>query len=102
MSDEYLKQLKGIDSVLSFFFQSLPADYTAVIHSDHGGHDRNHGMDCAEDMTIPWIAVGPKIKRGYIIQSQVTLLDTAPTIARLLEIQPDREWEGKCVDEIFE
>jgi predicted AlkP superfamily pyrophosphatase or phosphodiesterase len=102
MSDEYLRQLERIDSLLGRFFDSLPSEYTSIIQSDHGGHDRNHGTDSDEDMTIPWMAVGPNIKKGYTIQSQVGLLDTAPTIARLLGIQPHREWEGRCVEEIFQ
>jgi predicted AlkP superfamily pyrophosphatase or phosphodiesterase len=102
MSDEYLRQLDHIDSLLSSFFEVLPAEYTAIVHSDHGGHDRNHGTDSSEDMTIPWMAVGPNIKKDYKIQSQVSLLDTAPTVAKLLEIQPHREWEGRCVKEIFQ
>jgi hypothetical protein len=58
-------------------------------------------MDCVEDMTIPWMAAGSGIKEGYAIQSQVSLLDTAPTIARLLELKPNHEWEGQVVEEIF-
>jgi predicted AlkP superfamily pyrophosphatase or phosphodiesterase len=100
MSDQYLEQLEHIDSLLGGFFKSLPSDYASIIHSDHGGHDRNHGSDSPEDMTIPWIAVGPGIKKGYTIQSQISLLDTAPTIAKLLEIQPHPQWEGKYVEEI--
>jgi len=53
-------------------------------------------------MIIPWLAVGQNIKKGYTIQSRVSLLDTAPTIAKILEIQPHHEWEGHCVDEIFQ
>jgi arylsulfatase A-like enzyme len=53
-------------------------------------------------MTIPWLAAGPGIRRGYTIDTPVSLLDTAPTIARLLGLAPDREWEGRCVEEIFE
>ena len=53
-------------------------------------------------MTIPWMAAGPNIRKGYAIQAPVSLLDTAPTIAKIMEIQPHREWEGKCVEEIFE
>jgi predicted AlkP superfamily pyrophosphatase or phosphodiesterase len=101
MSPEYLKQLERVDALLGNFFDSLPAEYTAIVHSDHGGHDRNHGTDSDEDMIIPWMAVGPNIKKGYTIQSSVSLLDTAPTIARLLDISPHREWEGRCVEEIF-
>jgi predicted AlkP superfamily pyrophosphatase or phosphodiesterase len=101
MSGEYLKQLERIDSLLGGFFDSLPSEYTAIVHSDHGGHDRNHGTDSPEDMTIPWMAVGPTIRKSYTIQSSVGLLDTAPTIAKLMGLQPHREWEGRCVDEIF-
>lgn len=102
MSDEYLKQLKRVDGLLGNFFSTLHDEYTTIIHSDHGGHDRNHGSDSDEDMLIPWMAVGLKIKKGYTIQGQVSLLDTAPTIAKLLGIQPHHEWEGKCVEEIFQ
>jgi len=102
MSDRYLKQLEHVDSLLGGFFESLPSNYITIIHSDHGGHDRNHGTDSEEDMTIPWIVVGDTIKKGHEIQSRVSLLDTAPTIAKLLGIQPHHEWEGQCINEIFQ
>ena len=102
MSEEYLKQLEHVDTLLMSLFEDLPADYTVIIHSDHGGHDRSHGMDVPEDMTIPWMAAGPNIKKGYTIQTPVSLLDTAPTIAKIMGIQPHREWEGKCIEEIFD
>ena len=101
MSDQYLKQLEHVDILLDGFFEKLPEEYTTIVHSDHGGHDRNHGTDSEEDMTIPWMAVGPDIRKGHTIQAQVSLLDTAPTIAKLLEIKPHYEWEGKVVEEIF-
>jgi arylsulfatase A-like enzyme len=53
-------------------------------------------------MTIPWLVAGPGIKRDYEIQSQVTLLDTAPTLARVLGFEPHPEWQGHCIEEIFE
>jgi predicted AlkP superfamily pyrophosphatase or phosphodiesterase len=102
MSDKYLRQLEHVDSLLGGFFDSLPTEYTSIVHSDHGGHDRNHGTDSDEDMTIPWMAVGPNIKKGYTIQAQVSLLDTAPTAAKILELKPHHEWEGNCVEEIFQ
>jgi predicted AlkP superfamily pyrophosphatase or phosphodiesterase len=101
MSDEYLRQLERVDTLLHGFFASLPSEYTSIVHSDHGGHDRNHGSDTDEDMTIPWMVVGPNVKKGYTIQGPVSLLDTAPTVTRILEIKSHHEWEGKCVDEIF-
>jgi predicted AlkP superfamily pyrophosphatase or phosphodiesterase len=102
MSDEYLQQLEHIDSLLVDLLASFPAGYSCIVHSDHGGHDRHHGTDSAQDMTIPWMAVGPNIKKGYTIRSQVSLLDTAPTLAKILELQPHRDWEGHIVEEMFE
>jgi len=101
MSEQYLKQLEHIDSLLGDFFGSLPAECTCIVHSDHGGHDRYHGTELDEDMIIPWIAVGPNIKKSYTIQAQVSLLDTTPTIANLLGVKSHHEWEGNCVEEIF-
>jgi len=102
MSKEYLKQLEHVDKLLDGLLQTLSSDYTLIVHSDHGGHDRHHGTDSAEDMTIPWMAAGPNIRKGYTIQSPISLLDTTPTIAKILGIQPHREWEGRCINEIFE
>ena len=36
------------------------------------------------------------------LRKDLQLLDTAPTIARLLGITPHHEWEGRCVEEIFD
>jgi predicted AlkP superfamily pyrophosphatase or phosphodiesterase len=102
MSEKYLGQLEHVDSLLGQLFASLPLEYAVIVQSDHGGHDRDHGTDRDEDMLIPWIAAGPGIKKGYTIQSQVSLLDTAPTLARIMGIQAHHDWEGRSADEIFQ
>ena len=102
MSDAYLKQVVSVDNALGVLLNSLPEDHTILLQSDHGGHDRTHGTDSPEDMTIPWLVAGPGIRTGYDIQGPVSLLDTAPTLAAVLGIEPHREWEGSCVMEIFE
>jgi predicted AlkP superfamily pyrophosphatase or phosphodiesterase len=38
---------------------------------------------------------------GYELKSAITLLDTAPTLARLLGITAHVTWEGTCIEEIF-
>jgi predicted AlkP superfamily pyrophosphatase or phosphodiesterase len=102
MSNEYLAQLERVDHSLGTVLTALPADSALLLQSDHGGHERTHGTDSPEDMTIPWLVAGPGIRRGYEIETAVSLLDTAPTLARLLKINPSPEWEGRCVEEIFE
>ena len=41
------------------------------------------------------------ICHNYIITAPVSLLDTAPTIARLLDVPLPANWEGRHVEEIF-
>jgi predicted AlkP superfamily pyrophosphatase or phosphodiesterase len=101
MSPEYLAQLERVDGLVGNVLAALPSDYAVIIHADHGGHERTHGEDIPEDMIIPWMAAGPGIKAGHTIQAPVSLLDTAPTVARLLGIPAHPEWEGKAIDEIF-
>ena len=101
MSDGYLEQVTRVDAELAKVVDALPQDMTLIIHSDHGGHDRFHGTDLPEDMTIPWMILGAGIRADYTIQRPVTLLDTAPTVARLLDLKVPRDWEGTSVDEVF-
>ncbi len=102
MSEKYLAQLERVDTALGAVLNALAEDYAVLLQADHGGHDRSHGTDSPEDMTIPWLVAGPGVKRGYEIKTPVSLLDTAPTIARLLGVAPHSEWEGRAVGEIFE
>ncbi|HEX7003702.1 MAG TPA: alkaline phosphatase family protein [Trueperaceae bacterium] len=101
MSERYLEQVAHADRLIGEVVESLPSDTVVLVHSDHGGHGRTHGTDAAEDMNIPWIIAGPGIRRDHRIESSVSLLDTAPTIAAILGVEPAESWEGRAVDEIF-
>lgn len=101
MSAEYLAQVEHADCAVAQLVDACQSEDTLLIQSDHGGHDRTHGTDSPDDMQIPWMVVGPNIRQGLLIQQSVTLLDTAPTLARLLGITAHPEWEGTCVEEIF-
>lgn len=101
MSDRYLRQAERVDQAIGALIEQLPAGSTILVQSDHGGHDQTHGTDLPEDMLIPWLITGPDIRQGHEIQADVSLLDTAPTLARLLDIPPHASWEGRTVDEIF-
>lgn len=101
MSPEYLGQLNRVDGLLGQILAALPAGASIIVHSDHGGHERTHGTDSPEDMTIPWVAAGPGIRAGHQIAGPVSLLDTAPTVARLLGVAAPVSWEGESPDEIF-
>ena len=99
MSRQYLKQVEHVDRLLGEVFEALPDDMVTILHSDHGGHDRSHGTDSLEDMTIPWMMMGQGVKQNYELSEGISLLDTAPTIAHVLGVNPPKVWEGQVVRE---
>lgn len=101
MSEGYLQHVRLVDTLVGRMMAAGDADTTFIVHSDHGGHERDHGHDIPADMTIPWFITGRGIKTGHVIQQPVSLLDTAPTVARLLGVPPHPDWEGVVVAEAF-
>lgn len=101
MSDQYLQQANAVDTQLGKVLEAIGEERHVVILSDHGGHERTHGTDMPEDMTIFWGVAGPGIKAGHVIERDISLLDVAPTIATLLKIQQPPEWEGSAPEEVF-
>lgn len=100
-SREYTQQLEHIDSAVAMILDWLPAETSLMLITDHGGHARTHGTDSPDDMVIPWFMVGPNIRVAHEIVTPISLLDIAPTFARILEITPHSDWEGHCIDEAF-
>lgn len=101
LSPDYLKHARFVDEQLGRVLAALPEDSHVLILSDHGGHDRDHGSDSPEDMTTVWAVAGPRIRRNHAIAVPVSLLETAPTLARLLDVPPHPHWEGRAPEEIF-
>ncbi|HSH04027.1 MAG TPA: alkaline phosphatase family protein [Anaerolineae bacterium] len=101
MSPGYLEQATRLDAALGHFLAHCPPHYATLIHSDHGGHDRTHGTDQPADMLIPWFLAGPGIRTNQELTTPITLLDTAPTIAHLLDLPQPAEWEGQVVTAAF-
>jgi predicted AlkP superfamily pyrophosphatase or phosphodiesterase len=102
MSAGYLAQVTYVDGVLGRLLDALaPLTCTVLVQADHGGHERSHGTDDPRDMTIPWLISGPGIRQNHAIQAAVSLLDTAPTLARLLGLRPHPIWEGRVVEEVL-
>ncbi|MDZ4771172.1 MAG: alkaline phosphatase family protein [Chloroflexota bacterium] len=99
MSDGYLAQVQKIDALVGTLIDAVTDDAVMILQADHGGHDRFHGTEEPEDMTIPWIMLGAGVRAGHTIARDVNLLDTAPTIAHLLGLSAPREWEGTPVVE---
>ncbi len=94
MSEQYMKSVYKAWDCIQRIDKSLPKGYTLIVTADHGGHDRIHGTDLPEDMTIPLCICTSEGKKGEI-EDKVSIKDIAFTIASLLEVPPVTEWEGK-------
>ena len=107
MSMEYLDAIETADTALGIILNELEKAnlfdcYNIILHSDHGGINNDHLENRPEVMTIPWIAVGPGVRQNHIITDKVNIIDTAPTLAALMDIPVHHTWQGRSVSEIFE
>lgn len=96
MSEEYLSAMQSSWNNIEKVMTALGDEYAYIIVADHGGHDRTHGSEMPEDMLIPVILCGKDFEKGKVIEN-VSILDIAPTVARLIGVSPDEEWEGKSL-----
>ena len=96
LSDGYMEAMKNSWVNIKRVVDSLPEEYAVIITSDHGGHDRCHGTDLPEDMTIPMFFYGENFIPDTELEN-VSILDIAPTIANIMNIEIPREWEGKII-----
>ena len=96
MTDAYLNRISiAIDNARRVI-ERFGDEYTIIITADHGGHDRMHGTQMPEDMTIPMFFRGKSFEKGKEL-SGVTLLDIAPTVAKVMDFPCEKEWDGKAI-----
>ncbi len=96
MTPTYLEYVrKAVDNVRRVY-EAVGDEYTIVLTADHGGHDRTHGSELPEDMTIPIFFLGKDFEAGKTLEN-ITILDIAPTIADVMKITKAPEWEGKSL-----
>lgn len=96
MTEEYLKRISTALDNIRKVVEAAGEEYTVIVTADHGGHDRNHGTDMPEDMTIPMFYFGPDFEAGKRF-SGGSILDIAPTIAKLMGVDAAPEWEGQSL-----
>ena len=70
-----------------------PPHCITIVLADHGGHDRTHGLDIPEDMTIPVMIHG--MEEVGEMTKRVSIKDIAPTLAALMDCPVPKEWEGQ-------
>jgi len=96
MSQPYLDYIHCAINNVKKVIERVGDEYTVIVTADHGGHDRCHGTDMPEDMTIPMFFCGEQFKPNEELRD-VSILDIAPTIAAVMNVPVVREWEGKSL-----
>lgn len=110
-STEQVEAVTRIDqcvaAVLAALREARLMDSTAVIFTaDHGGAGNFHAARDPRSLAIPWILIGPGIRKDYDLTqdyyTQVNTTDTFATACYLLEIPVRHKVEGKVVRRAFE
>jgi len=96
MSGVYLSYVANAIENVRRVYEAAGDEYTIIVTADHGGHDRTHGTDLPEDMTIPMFCLGAEFEAGRVMEN-VSILDIAPTIAKIMGVPAPREWEGRAL-----
>ncbi len=102
MSPRYLDQMRYLDSALAELIGSLPPGSNLLCISDHGGHGYEHATGTEVDVVIPFLLWGKEVLSGRGIDSPVTTLNVAPTLALLLGIRAPAAWQGGAVSEALD
>lgn len=107
MTPEQLAAVEGVDLAIGDLVKGvrelgLADRVTWMVTADHGGSGKNHGSNSAEDMTVPFIVSGARVKAGAGLADPVSVKDVAPTAAWLLGLPPIEGATGRVLSEAFE
>jgi hypothetical protein len=108
--NEYYESIILMDSIIFDLWNriqsdSIYKDRTVLIAvSNHGRHTSDFtsfGDNCKGCKTLTFLAVGPGIKKDYILKKKKKLIDICPTIGKILGFETEFS-EGRVLKEIFE
>ena len=96
MTDAYLRYVSAAIDNVKRVLEAVGDTYTVIVTADHGGHDRCHGTELPEDMTVPMFFFGEDFEAGRELHG-LSILDLAPTVADVMGVFHAPEWEGKSL-----
>ncbi len=94
-SAKYFEEAGRIDGLVGMLVEAAGRALVIVV-SDHGGTDKKHGNANMNDLQIPVIVAGPKVKQGEM-KVAVNIYDLAPTITGAFGVAGDDCWIGKSL-----
>jgi predicted AlkP superfamily pyrophosphatase or phosphodiesterase len=108
---QQLERIDRIDGMIGELMTALAdagvrEQTLVIISADHGGAGRNHGPDDPRSRHIPWIAVGPGVRKGYDLTNYPDLVvnteDTFATACWMLGIPIEPGLDGKPITQIIQ
>ncbi|MCB1123431.1 MAG: alkaline phosphatase family protein, partial [Verrucomicrobiae bacterium] len=73
-----------------------------IVSADHGGVGTKHGGETLEELEIPFMLMGPGIKKHFQIPHPVMTYDNAATVAYVFGLETAYAWIGRPVRSAFE
>lgn len=107
LSAPYIQAIEEVDVAIGNLINQLKEndlykDTHFIFFTDHGGIGNGHGGVTLGEMEVPWGIVGPKIRKGQIMEASNNNTNTALVIAKIFECQDLPEvWTGKVPRGIF-
>ncbi|MDP3279274.1 MAG: alkaline phosphatase family protein [Deltaproteobacteria bacterium] len=101
MTESYMRAIAQADRCLGVLLRTIQARadrgrVLLLVSADHGGHGRTHGSTQENDMRIPWIAWGSRVRLGDFSEP-VSTMDTAATALGALGLATPADWTGRPV-----
>jgi len=110
MGPEYIEGVRHVDKAVAGIVETIEKnggfEKTAlIVTADHGGLNRGHYRwmepNRPENVTIPWICVGPGVPAGLKIDRVIRTYDTAPTALAFIGLGAPEGIDGKAVEEVL-
>jgi predicted AlkP superfamily pyrophosphatase or phosphodiesterase len=110
MGPEYIEGVRSVDKAVASIVETIEKnggfEKTAlIVTADHGGSGRGHYRwmepNKPENVTIPWICVGPGVPAGLKIDRVIHTYDTAPTALAFIGLGSPAGIDGKAVEEVL-
>lgn len=103
---EYYQAVERTDAHIGSILQSIKdagieKNTVVLFTADHGGVNKGHGSISMNEMQIPWIMKGLKVKKNFEVTESIMTYDTAATIAAMLKLKQPSVWVGKPVRSAF-
>ncbi|MGI9304359.1 MAG: TauD/TfdA family dioxygenase [Gammaproteobacteria bacterium] len=92
-SEHYLSALARADSMLAELLEAVGPDVAVVVTTDHGGEGHTH-VEATPATMETFVVLRSRRQPPGSCWKAASILDIAPTVADLAQIDPESQWNG--------